>query len=106
MTVKHYTTSEVSKLLKINRVTLQGWVAKGEVKASIEIRNSGSTKRLLWTLQDVKDLHLYKECRRKAKQKLGICLQSTPFGPLPKPLPKATIDAFAREVRNARSFHL
>lgn len=62
---KSYTTQQVCKLAKINRATLQRWIADGEIKApkAIEI---GGVKVRLWSAAD---LALVEEHRKQAYRK-------------------------------------
>lgn len=65
METRQYTTQQVCRLAKINRATLQRWIADGEIKAPKPIK-LGGVKVRLWSAAD---LALVEEHRRQAYRK-------------------------------------
>jgi predicted site-specific integrase-resolvase len=60
MKPRTYSTSEVAKLVKIHRITLQRWIRDGYVKASIEIPIEAGRIVRRWTRDDLATLKEYK----------------------------------------------
>lgn len=65
---KQYTTQQVCKLARINRATLQRWIAFGEIKAPKPIE-LGGVKVRLW---DAADLAQVEEHRKKNYRKRRV----------------------------------
>jgi excisionase family DNA binding protein len=65
---KQYTTQQVCRMAKINRATLQRWIASGEIKAPkpIEI---GGVKVRMWSAADVAQVE---EHRKQAYRKRRV----------------------------------